>query len=186
MDDQTLAAQFAKTGDIMDLCRDEAWVKESARLEAECDGRIEAGLAMKAFAEAKYDDSLGDVRKGMQLQMRVQSILFSELQRWMAEWDIDSAFDETYTEARQLVRAHLKQPTPELKDWVEAVLAEDGSVPEPSDKPVRAQTRTQLSRMMTAQDWATLAQVAADTAATLASASVLKASQPEQTSTVAA
>lgn len=186
MDEQTLANQFAKTGDIMDLCRDETWVRESARIEAECNGRIEAGLSMKAFAEAKYDDSLDDVRRVMRQQMRVQSILFSELQRWMAEWDISSAFEETYTEARQLVRSHLKQPTPELKRWVEAVLAEDDNTQELTDKPVRAQTRTQLSRMMTAQDWATLAQVAADTAATLASASVLKASKPEQTSTVAA
>ncbi|MEL6493028.1 MAG: hypothetical protein AAFQ95_24010 [Cyanobacteria bacterium J06621_3] len=41
MDDQTLAAQLAKTGDIMDLARDEAWVRESARIEEECGGRIE-------------------------------------------------------------------------------------------------------------------------------------------------
>ena len=186
MDDQTLAKQFAQTGDIMDLCRDEAWVRESARIEAECDGRIEAGLAMKAYAEAKYDDSLSDVRKMLRQQMRVQSILFSELRRWMEEWNIGGAFEETYTEARQLVRAHLKQPTPELKNWVEAVLTEDDRVQKLIDKPVRAQTRAQLSLMMTDQDWATLAQVAADTAAHLASESVLNASKPEQPSTVAA
>ena len=186
MDDQTLAAQFAQTGDIMDLCRDEAWVRESARLEAECDGRIEAGLAMKAFAEAKYDDSLEDVRQGMRRQMRVQSILFSELQRWMAEWDIDSAFEETYTEARQLVRAHLKQPTPILKAWVEAVLIEDKQAKELADKPVRAQTRTQLSLMMTNEDCDTLARVAAAAAAMVASQSVLRASKHEPQSTAAA
>jgi hypothetical protein len=134
---------------MMDLCRDEAWVRESARIEAECDGRIEAGLAMKAYAEAKYDDSLSDVRKVMRRQMRVQSILFSELRRWMEEWEIGRSFEATYTEARQLVRAHLKQPTPELKDWVEAVLAEDDSVQELIDQPIRAQARAQLSRMMT-------------------------------------
>lgn len=184
VDDQTLAQQFAQTGDIMDLCRDEAWVRESARIEAECDGRIEAGLAMKAYAEAKYDDSRSEVRKVMRRQMRVQSILFSELRRWMEEWEIGRSFEATYTEARQLVRSHLKQPTPELKDWVEAVLAEDDSVQELIDPPIRAQARAQLSRMMTTQDWETLAQVAANVAANLASASVLRVSQLEPLSTV--
>lgn len=186
MDDQTLAEQFAKTGNFMDLCRNEAWVRESARIEAECDGRIEAGLAMRAYAAAKYDDSLDDVRKEMRRQMRVQSILFSELRRWMEEWDIGISFEQTYTEARQLVRAHLKQPTPDLKDWVEAVLAEDDLAQELTDTPVRDQTRAQLSRMMTDDDWETLAQIAAETAANLVSASVLKASKLEQKAIVAA
>ncbi|MEM1279269.1 MAG: hypothetical protein AAGG53_04415 [Cyanobacteria bacterium P01_H01_bin.152] len=102
----------------------------------------------------------------------------------MEEWDIGRSFEATYTEARQLVRAHLKQPTPELKDWVEAVLAEDDSVQELIDQPIRAQARAQLSRMMTAQDWEILAQVAANVAANLASSSVLKVSQLEPLSTV--
>lgn len=116
VDEQTLAEQFAKTGNIMDLCRSEAWVRESARTETECDGRIEAGPAMKAYAEAKYDDSLDSVRKALGQQMRVQSILFVELRRWMEEWDIIIAFSPTHTEARKIVRVHLQQPTPELNE----------------------------------------------------------------------
>ena len=81
MDNQTLAAQLAKTGNIMDLARDEAWVRESARIEDECGGRIEAGLAMKAYTQTKYDDSLAHVHKELRSQMRVQSILFVELRR---------------------------------------------------------------------------------------------------------
>ena len=182
VDDQTLAKQFAQTGDIMDLCRDEAWVRESARIEAECDGHIEAGLAIKAYAEAKYDDSLSDVRKAMQQQIRVQSILFSELRRWIEEWDIGGAFEETYTEARQLVRAHLKQPTPALEEWVKAVLEEDSQAPDLTDRPVRAQTRVQLSLMLTGQDCETLARVAANSVAD----HVLQASKVGQQSSVAA
>lgn len=186
MDDRKLAEQWAKTGSFMDLCLDEEWVRESARLEDECDGKIEAGVAMKAYAQAKYDDSLNHVRQEMRLKMRVQSILFVELRRWMEEWDIGIAFSETYTEARELVRAHLKDPTAELKQWVEAVLAEDDQAQKNDEKPVRAQTRVQLSLMMTEDDWKVLAQVAADAAANMAAESVLKASKIEQQSTIAA
>lgn len=156
----------------MDLYQDKAWVRESARIEEECGGRIEAGLAMKAYAQAKYDPALADVRKELRRKMRLQSILFSELNRWMTEWDIGTAFEETYTEARQLVRAHLKQPPPALADWIEAVLEEDKQ-PDDADKPVRSQTRAQLVLMMTDEDWEVLAQVAASTAAKIVRSKVL-------------
>ena len=185
MDDQMLAAQRDKTGDIMDLARDEAWVRESARIEDECGGRIEAGLAMKAYAAAKYDPALADVRKELRRKMRLQSILFSELNCWMEEWDIGSAFEETYTEARQLVRAHLKQPSSVLLYWMEAVLEEDKQ-PDDADKPVRAQTRAQLVLMMTDDDWKTLAQVAAGAAQEIVLSHVRETCETEKQTTVAA
>ena len=185
MDERKLAEQLAKTGDLMDLCRDEAWVEEAARIEDECNGRVEAGLAVKAYAAAKYDPALSDVRHNMRRRMRLQSILFSELSLWVEEWEIGAAFEETYTEARRLVRSHLKQPSPALSNWIEAVLEEEQQ-PDDIDKPVRSQTRSQLALMMTDEDWETLAQVAANTAADIASASVRKASQVVPNTTVAA
>ena len=185
LDKRKLEEQWEKTGTFMDLCSDEAWIEEAARIEDECDGRVEAGLAVKAYAAAKYDPELADVRKNMRRKMRLQSILFSELNRWMKEWNIGAAFEETYTEARQLVRTHLKQPSPTFSNWIEAVLEEDKQ-PDDSNKPVRAQTRAQLSRMITDEDWEVLAQVAANAAADIASASVRKASQVEPKTTVAA
>ena len=185
MEDQTLAEQFAKTGNIMDLCRDEAWVRESARIETECDGRIEAGLAMKAYAAAKYDPANADTRREMKRQVRVQSLLFSELKRWMAEWDIGVSFEATYTEARQLVRSHLEQPTPALKGWVEAVFAEDNKAQELVDKSSQAQVRTQLVLMLTSDDWENLANVAAESAACVVSARVFEVSETEHLSTAA-
>lgn len=182
MDDQTLAEQLAKTGDMMDLARDKNWVRESAQIETECGGRIEAGLDMKAYAQAKYDDSLAPVRQALRRQMRIQSILFVELERWMMEWDIGIAFEATYTEARERVRTHLKQPAPELAAWAEAVLIEADSTPPLSAQPARAQTRAQLLAMMTDEDWETLAQIAASAA----SASVLSVAKAEQPVSVAA
>ena len=184
MDDQTLARQLAKTGNIMDLARDESWVRESARIEDECGGRIEAGLGMKAYAQAKYDDSLVHVRLDLRRQMRIQSILFVELKQWMTEWDIGIAFEDTYTEARELIRAHLKQPTTELAAWVEAVLREDDSAQQLSDepKPLRSQTRAQLLAIVTDEDWETLAQVAANAI----SESILRVGKVEKKVSVAA
>ncbi|MEO1620788.1 MAG: hypothetical protein AAFU53_07110 [Cyanobacteria bacterium J06632_3] len=184
MDDLKLTEQWAKTGSFMDLCRDEAWLDEAARIEEECGGRIEAGLAMKAYAQAKYDPALADVRKELRRKMRLQSILFSELNRWMKEWDIGAAFEKTYTEARQLVRAHLKQPSPTLSDWIEAVLEEDKQLDD-ADKPVRAQTRAQLTLMMTDEDWKTLAQVAATAAEEVVLSHMRTADKTEQQTTVA-
>jgi len=186
VDDQTLAAQLAKTGDIMDLARDENWVRESARIEEECGGRIEAGLAVKAYAQAKYDESLNHVRLELRSQMRAQSILFSELLHWMETWDIGGAFSDTYTEARERVRAHLKLPTPELEAWVEAVLEEDTQAQEGADKPVSSQTRAQFLLMMSDEDWETLARVAAAAIADIVLAHAPQANKVKEEATVAA
>ncbi|MEM9947977.1 MAG: hypothetical protein AAF810_18215 [Cyanobacteria bacterium P01_D01_bin.36] len=180
LDERKLAKQWDKTGSFMDLCCDETWVCEAARVEEECDGRVEAGLAMRAYATAKYDPALDGVRHEMRRKMRLQSILFVELKRWMTEWDIGLAFEETYTEARRLVRAHLKQPSPALDAWVEAVIEEDTHLPEEADKPVRSQTKAQLSLMMSEEDWETLARVAATAAADIVSTSVRQAGKVEQ------
>ena len=103
----------------------------------------------------------------------------------MKEWDLGAAFEETYTEARQLVRAHLKQPSPALAVWIEAVLEEDKQ-PDDADKPVRAQTRAQLVLMMTSEDWKTLAQAAAAAAEEIVLSHMRTASKTEQQTTVAA
>jgi hypothetical protein len=186
VDDQTLAEQLAKTGDIMDLCCNEAWVREGAQIEAECDGQIEAGLALKDYAAAKYDDAHNDVRQVLRQQMRLQSILFSELRLWMEEWEIGISFEETYTVARQLVRSHLKNPSSNLNDWLEALLAEDRQTSVMAVRPVRTQTRERLSLMLTNDDWQRLAQVAADAAANIVSASVLKVGKGDQHPSAAA
>ena len=169
----------------MDLCHDETWVRESARIETECDGQIEAGLVVKAYAIAKYDPANADIRREMKRQVRVQSLLFSELKRWMTEWDIGVSFEATCTEARQLVRSHLKQPTPALKGWIEDVFAEDNKAQELIDKPSQAQSRVQLVLMLTSDDWENLANVAAEFAACVASARVFKVSEIEHLSAAA-
>ena len=52
MDDTTLVAQYAQTGNLMNLCKDEAWLRETARIEDEVGGQLEAGLAMREYSRA--------------------------------------------------------------------------------------------------------------------------------------
>jgi hypothetical protein len=186
LNEQELADQLAKTGNLMDLCLDETWVRESAQIESECNGRIEAGQAMQVYAMAKYDDARREERKALYQQMRVQSILFSELRLWMEEWGLGISFEESYTTARQLLREHLKEPTNGLQEWIQALLAEDKQSRSVVEMPIRTQAREKLVDMMTEENWHEIAQVAAQKVA----ASVLTvgqtAGQIKQQPTVAA
>jgi hypothetical protein len=72
MDERRLAEQFAQTGNLMDLCASEDWLKESAQVEADCGGRVEAGLALRDYATRLSAPTVE------QLQMvKLQSIMAS-------------------------------------------------------------------------------------------------------------
>ena len=75
MDTPTLAAQYAQSGDLMDLCN-EAWLRESAQVE---DGRwVEAGLPMKGYSQT-VAALTNEQDQQLRQQMKVQSILFTAL-----------------------------------------------------------------------------------------------------------
>jgi len=158
MDDETLATQFAQTGDLMDLCTNEVWVRESAQLEADVEGQVEAGAAMQAYA--RFVDGL-TVEQGQSLRrtMRIQSILFTGLQQWMASWDLGAGFEETYTLARQLVRQHLAQFKADDPSDIDRLLAADqgaGNITAAQ----RQQAIALLAEWLTPEDWQALADVA--------------------------
>ncbi|MEO1095993.1 MAG: hypothetical protein AAFX01_13950 [Cyanobacteria bacterium J06638_28] len=156
MDDRVLAAQWAKTGNLMDLCFDEAWLRAEAQGDGYEDGYIEAGPMMRDYVAHSQT-----VPPELRQQMRLQSILFTELQRWMTTWELGRSFEATYTQARQLIRQHLQQPTVEQKTWLEALLAEDDQSLNPEQKPVRAQAIAMLANLFTEADWEALATKAA-------------------------
>lgn len=156
MDDRRLAEQLAQTGDLMDLCFDEAWLRESAQIEHASGGYVEAGLMMRAYVDRSKMISPEQIR-----QMRLQSILFTELHRWMSSWQLGLSFEATYTQARQLMRHRLQTLIPEQQAWVGALLAEDKQALEPAQKSVRPQAIAMLSQMLTQEDWQVLANTAA-------------------------
>lgn len=170
MDERRLAEQFAQTGNLMDLCADEAWLRDAARLEEDCGGQVEAGPAMREYVSRLSPLSVEQLR-----MVKLQSILFTELRIWMETWELGQCFEATYTKARQLVRHHLKRLSPEQKTWVEALLEEDAQGIAPEQETIRSQTVVMLSKMLTQEDW----QVLADTAAQGMAVRVLQMGQPD-------
>lgn len=170
MDERRLAEQFAQTGNLMDLCADEAWLRDTAQREDDCGGQVEAGPAMREYVSRLSPLSVE------QLQMvKLQSILFTDLRIWMETWELGQSFEATYTKARQIVRHHLKCLSPEQQTWVETLLEEDAQGMASEKKTVRSQTVAMLGKMLTQEDW----QVLANTVAQEMAVRVLQMGQPD-------
>jgi hypothetical protein len=156
MDERRLAEQFAQTGNLMDLCAHEDWLKESAQVEADCGGRVEAGLALREYAARLGAPTVE------QLQMiKLQSILFTELRAWMESWQLGLSFEATYTEARRLIRYRLQHLSPEQHAWVRTLFADPDRDLVSDQQPVRSQSIAMLGHLLTQEDWQILANTAA-------------------------
>ncbi len=158
MDEQKLAEQLAQTGNLMDLCSGEEWLNEIE--SAEEDGWIEAGVMMKPYAEYLKSRTPEQIKAQFR-QMRIQSILLPELHNWMQSWGLGISFDVVHTEARRVLRRHLKQLTPEQEVWLDALVAEDDQHLPMEERTLRAQVVAMLSNLFTEDDWQTLAGIAA-------------------------
>jgi hypothetical protein len=158
MDDQLLAEQYAKTGNLMDLCSDPTWLEESARIEDETGGQIEAGLVLSDY-QRRVNALTSEQANHLRTQVKLQSTLFMALHAWMNDWNLGAGFQGTYTIARRLVRQHLAAPSPALQQFVEEFLAE--ASPVGSDgKPTQQQVIALLAGLLTPDDWQVLAEAA--------------------------
>lgn len=156
MDDQQLAEQLAKTGNLMDLTYDDDWW---ADVEHD-DGRVESGEMAKPYV-AYLDSLTPEQHRSLRHQMRLFSILYPELKEWMQSWGLGRSFKVVYTEARQRIYERLQQPTPEQTDWITALIAEDDQNLPKSERPLRAQVIPMLSALLTQEDRQALADIAA-------------------------
>jgi hypothetical protein len=179
MDDNLLAAQYNRTGNLMDLCSTDAWLQELAESEDELVGQIEAGLAMKEYSRA-IDVLTVDRLQQLRQQMRVQSILFTQLRQWMESWDLGAGFEDAYVLTRRLIRFHLANPTPTQQEFIEIVELED-SQPIGVNTPTPQQIVAMLSEMLTQEDW----QEIAKTASQSIRSQILKVKQSQSEITVA-
>ena len=160
MDDRMLAEQLAKTGNLMDLCLGDAWLREIE--DDEDDGWIEAGVMMKPYVELLKAAS-PEALKRQRRYMRILSILFPELKRWLASWGLGLTFEAVYVEARRIVHQHLfDRLTPEQDAWMDALVAEDDQHLQMTERKVRSQVVTILSTLFTEEDWRKLAAIAAE------------------------
>ncbi len=161
MDDSTLNAQYAQSGDLMDLCNSEAGLRESAQVGDE--DEVEAGLVMKEYRQQVSTLTL-DQTQQLRQQMKVQSILFTALRHWMESWDLGAGFDDTYAIARRLVRNRLADPGPIQQSAIDRLLVEDigpGSISQSAEQ----QAITILAEVFIPEDWQTMAEVASQSVA---------------------
>lgn len=158
MDDQKLTEQLAKTGNLMDLCSGEEWLNEIEA--AKDDGWIEAGVMTKSYVEYLKSRTPEQIKAQFR-QMRIQSILLPELHDWMQNWGLGISFEVVHTEARRVLRRHLKQLTPEQETWLDALVAEDDQHLPMEERTLRSQVVSLLSNLFTDEDWQTLADIAA-------------------------
>lgn len=158
MDDPTRAEQLAKVNALLSAPCDEEWIAETEWIEG--DGWVEAGVMAKPYVE--YLKSLtSEQHQFLRRRMRLFSILYPELKEWLQSWELGCSFEAVYTEARQLIYEHLKQPTPEQDAWITALIAEDDQNLPRSERPLRAQVIPLLSALLTQDDRQALADIAA-------------------------
>ncbi len=155
MDDQTLTQQLEKTGNLLDLLNDDAWLEAD-----DWDGPIEAGPMMQPYLDMLKAASPEALKRQRQY-MRLFSILLPELKAWLQSWELGCSFEAVYTEAQLRIYKHLKQPTPEQTDWINALVAEDDQNLPMEERKLRAQVVAMLSNLFTDEDWQTLANIAA-------------------------
>lgn len=176
LDDSILAAQLAKTGNLMDICNTPEWLEELREdNEFDCAGKIGAALD-GPYVKAVSSLTAEQIKDGKQ-QVRLLSILFVELSDWLKTWDLGIGFEEVYIVARRIVREHLQALTPKQQSWVDELLLEDQVLQKGEEKPIRQQTKAMLAELFTDEDWQVMAEKAAQTAKN----NILQVSQVEPT-----
>jgi hypothetical protein len=161
MDDPTLAAQYAQSGDLMDLCNNEAWLRESAQVENGV--QVEAGLPTREYSQT-VTALTSEQNQQLRQQMKVQSILFTALRHWMESWDLGAGFDDTYAIARRLIRNRLADPGPIQQSAMNRLLVENIGT-ESISQSTEQQVITILAEIFMPEDWQTMAEVASQSVA---------------------
>jgi hypothetical protein len=156
MDEQRLADQLKKTGNLMDLTFDRDWLAETT----EEDGWVEAGVMARPYSD--YLKSLTqEQHRSLKLQAQLLSILLPELEQWIATWELGRSFEPVHLAARKMLYRHLRQLTVEQENWISALMEENNQRLPMEERPVRSQTSSILAQLFTAADWRKLAEVAA-------------------------
>ncbi|MBE9136419.1 hypothetical protein IQ254_04255 [Nodosilinea sp. LEGE 07088] len=162
MNDAILAEQLRKTGNLMDLLNDEAWVREADADHASEEGTVEAGLGLQPYVELLKNASPEALQR-LRWTVRVLSILLPELKGWLESWQLGRSLESVYMEAQICLYGHLRHLTPEQTAWIEALLAEGEQVSPNEQKVVRAEAVSLLAQIFTSEDWQTIANFADQT-----------------------
>ena len=83
MDEQRLAEQLKKTGNLMELASDPEWLAEAS----DYDGPVEAGVMTQPYYN--YLNSLApEQHRSLRFQAQLLSILLPELKQWIESWGL--------------------------------------------------------------------------------------------------
>ncbi|MEM8502396.1 MAG: hypothetical protein AAF716_04510 [Cyanobacteria bacterium P01_D01_bin.1] len=181
MNDKLLAEQLKKTGNLMDLLNDEAFVRESAAMERACDGAVEAGLGTRNYV-AQIESASPEALRRQRQAVKVLSILLLELRQWLEGWQLGLCFESVYTEAQRLIYKRLDDFMVDQQVWIHDLLVENETGLPVGGRPVREEAITKLSELLTEDGW----QILANTAAKDMAEGVLQAVRLDSSPSVAA
>jgi hypothetical protein len=148
MDNRQLREHYEKTGSIMDIFNDPDVLREMVRAEDECMGMIGAGFPAYSINPQPVDPE--KLRLMMQ-KVRLQSILFTELEDMMNLANLGAGTEAGITEARRRIRKQLNHLTAEQQAFFDALVAED--LLQTAHRPLQAQLKKQLLSLLSKADW---------------------------------
>jgi flagellar biosynthesis regulator FlaF len=132
---------------------DSEWLREAVRIEDECGGEVGAGYGGLHLGEMMTNPS------GFTRMKRLQSIVARELRDLLTELNLGIGTEAAFICGRKIVMERLAEPAIEVQEQLWAVLAEDEATKGTDmPKPLRAEVKHILFRIMTPEDWETIAQ----------------------------
>jgi hypothetical protein len=157
MDNRQLREHYEKTGNIMDIFNDPDVLREMVRAEDECMGMIGAGFPAYSINPHPIDPE--KLRLVMQ-KVRLQSILFTELEDMMNSANLGAGKEAGITEARRRIRQQLNQLTAEQQLFFDALVAEESL--QPVDQLLQSQLKARLLSLLSMADWDAVGAAAID------------------------
>jgi hypothetical protein len=157
MDNRQLREHYEKTGNIMDIFNDPDVLREMVQAEDECMGMIGAGFPAYSINPQPIDPE--KLRLVMQ-KVRLQSILFTELEDMMNSVNLGAGTEAAITEARRRIRQQLNQLTAEQQLFFDTLVAEESL--QPDDQLLQSQLKARLLSLLSMADWDAVGAAAID------------------------
>jgi hypothetical protein len=155
MDEQRLRQKYEGTGDLLDRLDDPKFLREMIEAEDACGGAIGAGFPAYSLNPRPVDPELW---KQAMKKVRLQSILFVELEILMQAANLGGGTEATIIEARRRIHQQLTQLNEEQQAFFTALLEEDQL--QPAELTLRPQVKSKLYSLLTPSDWNVIGQAA--------------------------
>lgn len=157
MDEERLRQQYEQSGNLLDVLRDPEMLQEMIQAEEACGTTIGAGFP--TYCDTPCPVEPERLKRAMR-QVRLQSILFSELEVFMEKANLGAGTEAAIAEARKRIRQQLTQLTDEQQCFLDAVVAEE-QLPL-SERSLRPQLQAKMQSLLTPADWDAIGKAASE------------------------